>query len=87
MSDFELRITNGPLRPALKASAKPQRVWFDTEKGRVETHLDACEDLSDKAVGVTIRGHIASGPYQGRSFVGTYDPKSHMGTLNLSGSP
>jgi hypothetical protein len=87
MSIFELGITNGPLRAALKASAEPQRVWFDTEEGRVEAHLDACEELSDKSIGVTIRGHIASGPYQGRSFIGTYDPRNHKGTLNLTGSP
>jgi hypothetical protein len=53
----------------------------------VEAHLDACEDLTDKAVGVTIRGRIVSGPYQDRSFIGTYDPASHTGSLNLSISP
>lgn len=81
---FELGITNGPLRPALRPAAEPQRVWFDTEEGRVEVQVDACEDLTDKTVGVAIRGHIASGPYQGRSFIGTYDPASHTGSLNLS---
>jgi hypothetical protein len=77
---------NGPLRAALQVAAN-QPVWFDTEEGRIEAHLDACEDLGEKAVGVTIRGCIASGPYQGRSFIGTYDPISHTGSLNLSSSP
>jgi hypothetical protein len=41
------------------------------------------EDLGDKAVEVTIRGHIAAWPYEGRSFIGTYDPASHTGSVNF----
>ena len=87
MSIFELSITDGPRRAALRTAANSQPVWFNTEEGRIKAHLDACEDLSDKTVGVSIRGYIASGPYQGRSFIGTYDPTSHTGSLNLSSSP
>jgi hypothetical protein len=87
MSIYQLAITNGPLRPALQAAAGRRRVCFDTEEGRIEAHLETCKDLSNRAVGVAIRGHITSGPYHGRSFVGTYDPAQHIGTLNLSLMP
>jgi hypothetical protein len=68
-------------------TAPGELVWFDTEEGRIEAHLDACEDLNDREIGVTIRGRIAAGPYEGRSFIGTYDPATHTGSLNLSARP
>ena len=91
MSIYSVGVTSGPSKAALQAavcnSRDHQHVAFVTDEGSFEVHVDACEDLGANAPGVVIRGHIASGPYQGRSFIGTYDPSTHKGGLNLSAAP
>ncbi len=91
MSIYSVGVINGPTKAALQAavsnSREHQHVAFATDEGSFEAHMDACEELGGNAPGVVIRGHIASGPYQGRSFIGTYDPGTHKGSLNLSAAP
>ena len=91
MSIYSVGVVNGPSKAALQTavgnSREHQHVAFATDEGSFEAHVDACEDLGGNAPGVVIRGHIASGPYQGRSFIGTYDPGTHTGSLNLSTAP
>ena len=91
MSIYSVGVTSGPSKAVLQAavcnSRDHQHVAFVTDEGSFEVHVDACEDLGGNAPGVVIRGHIASGPYQGRSFIGTYDPGTHKGSLNLSAAP
>ena len=88
MSIYSVGVVTGPSKAALQAAvgnrSEHQHVAFATDEGSFEAHVDACEDLGGNAPGVAIRGHIASGPYQGRSFIGTYDPGTHKGSLNLS---
>ena len=84
MSIYSVGVINGPSRAALQAAAGPNHhLAFATDEGTFEAHVDACEDL-DGAAGVVISGHVTSGPYEGRSFIGTYDPSTHKGSLNLS---
>jgi len=91
MSIYSVGVINGPSKTALQSavnnSREHQHVAFATDEGSFEAHMDACEELGGNAPGVVIRGHIASGPYQGRSFIGTYDPGTHKGSLNLSAAP
>ena len=91
MSIYQVGVVNGPSEAALQAAVgngrEHQHVAFATDEGSFEAHIDACEDLGGNAPGVVIRGHIASGPYQGRSFIGTYDPATHKGNLNLAAAP
>src|SRR5262245_56059227 len=65
MSIYQLAITDGPLRPALQAAAVRHRVCFDTKEGCIEAHLETCQHLCNRTVGVAIREHITSTPYQG----------------------
>jgi hypothetical protein len=92
MSVYEVGITNGPSKAALqtllKKDQQDRQVTFDTEEGRFEARLAACQDLEGQAApGVVIRGRITSGPYQGRSFIGTYCVITHTGSLNLDMAP
>jgi hypothetical protein len=91
MSIYELGVTNGPSKVALQAAVSNarnhQHVSFDTEEGPLEAHLDACEEVGNNAPEVVMRGHVASGPYKGRAFVGTYDPATRQGSLNLAAAP
>jgi hypothetical protein len=88
MSIYSVGVINGSSKAALQAALGNgqghRHVAFATDEGSFEANLDACEDLGGNAPGVVIRGHITSGPYRGRSFIGTYDPTTHKGNLNLS---
>jgi hypothetical protein len=88
MSIYQLGIIKGPPKAALLAAMANDRehkhVAFETDEGSFEAHIDGCDDLGGNALGVAIRGHIVSGCYQGRSFIGTYDPDTDKGSLNIS---
>jgi hypothetical protein len=88
MPIYQVGVINGPSKAALQSAVGNNRehehVAFATDEVSLEAHLDACEDLGGNAPGVVIRGRVASGPYEGRSFIGTYDPGTHKGSLNLS---
>jgi hypothetical protein len=90
MSIYQVGVINGPSHAALQAAVRApdhQYVAFATDEGSFEAQIDACEDLGGNAAGVALRGQVASGPYQGRSFIGTYDPATHKGSLNLASAP
>jgi hypothetical protein len=58
---------------AAVSKSREHHVAFATDAGSFDAHIDACEGLGSNATGFALRGPIASGPYQGRSFIGTYD--------------
>jgi hypothetical protein len=86
MSIYMLGVIDGPSLAALQGSISRAHVSFDTDEGRFEAHIHVCDMLPDDA-GVAVQGNITSGPYEGRSFVGTYDPHTHKGRLNLAAAP
>jgi len=75
MSNYEVLVKDGPSEATL-AHATDGRVpvVFRVDEGVLEAHLDGVEDLRDE-VGLAISGSIVSGPYQGQTFVGSYDGK------------
>ena len=81
MSIYSVGVVNGPSKAALQAavgnSREHQHVAFATDEGSFEAHVDACEDLGGNAPGVVIRGHIASGPYQGALGESPHRPQEH----------
>lgn len=88
MSIYQLGIIKGPPRAVLLAAMgnarEHKQVAFDTDEGSFEAQIDGCDDLGGNAPGVAVRGRIVSGSYQGRSFIGTYDPETKKGSLNIS---
>jgi hypothetical protein len=87
MSNYEVLVKDGPSEAALAhAIDRHAPVVFRVEEGVREVRLDALEGLRDDA-GLAIRGSIVSGPYQGHTFVGSYDGKRRRGCLKLESVP
>jgi hypothetical protein len=86
MSIYELIIVDGPSKPALDAGGS-RSVSFVTDQEPVQIRIDACQDLGGKASGVVFQGKVESGAHAGRSVVGTYDPDTRHGSINLAAAP
>lgn len=87
MSNYEVLVKDGPSEATLAhATDKHAPVVFRVDEGTLEVHLDGVEDLRDEA-GLAIRGSIVSGPYQGHTFVGSYDTHTRRGCLKLESVP
>ena len=90
MSNYEVLVSEGPgetdLLRSVVSRGQHRLVSFRTDEGVIEASIDAEQDLED-AAGVVIRGNIASGPFKGRPFIGTYDPGTHRGCLKLGNVP
>jgi hypothetical protein len=87
MSIYEVLIVDGPQKAALQKVAASdngtRRVSFETDAGPLQAQIDTCDDLGDNASEMVISGHVASGTFAGRAFLGTYDPGTRQGSLNL----
>jgi hypothetical protein len=87
MSNYEVIVKDGPSEATLvHATDGRAPVVFRVDEGVLEARLDAVEDLRDEA-GLAISGSIVSGPYQGQTFVGSYDAKRRRGCLKLQSVP
>jgi len=83
MSNYEVLVKDGPSEATLAhATDRRAPVVFRVDEGMLEAHLDAVEALPVEA-GLAITGSIVSGPYQGHTFVGSYDGKSRRGCFKL----
>src|SRR5262245_33077021 len=83
MSNYEVLVKDGPSEAALvRAIEKHVPVMFRTDEGVLDARLAAVEDRRDEA-GLALRGGIVSGPFQGHTFVGSYDGRGRRGCLKL----
>ena len=88
MSTYEVVVHDGPDKAELARAADTHaHLPLHTDEGEFEVQVDAIEDLDQGIPDVAIRGHITSGTLKGRSFIGTYDPMSHKGSLHLENAP
>jgi len=80
-------VKDGPSEAAVAdATEKHAPVIFCAEGSVLEARRDAVEDLSIEA-GLTIRGSILSGPFEGHTFIGFCDGKGRRGCLKLESVP
>jgi len=87
MSNYEVLVKDGPSEGALAHVIDRQApVVLRVEEGVLEVRLDALEGLREDA-GLAIRGSIVSGPFQGHTFVGSYDGNRRRGCLKLECAP
>ena len=90
MTEVELRIVEGPDKPALQwAVAYPNRhlhIHFDTFADAVDAHLDRMQELGD-GTQFELYGHLTSGLYKGWPFKGVYDLETRSGVLKAQPPP
>jgi hypothetical protein len=87
MSNYEVLVKDGPSEAALAhAIEKHASVIFGGEEGALEARLNGVEDLREEA-GLAIRSSILCGPFQGHTFIGSYDGKRRRGCLKLESVP
>jgi hypothetical protein len=88
MATYECLVQDGPAKAALlRAAHEHLHLRFQTDEGHLEVHVDAVKDVGHGIPDVTIRGHITCGRYQGRAFIGTYNPTAYKGSLHLENAP
>jgi hypothetical protein len=88
MSNYEVIVSDGPDMDELtRASSVPRmQVSFHTDEGILSASVEAMQELDDQPA-ILIRGRIAGGLYEDRIFIGSYDPQSRRGSLQLESVP